>query len=268
MKHTQTQTEPANDVVASPSTRNEIAVQTDPTELSLAVSPVRLRANEREVSESDPPESDLPQRSSSKSDVTARPPDEDETPAYVKKAPASETSTGAKKKRKMMCVTDLHANVAYASRKKRLRLSVTPSAAPMDALTAELPLETTRSHFDRPRRPRTRPPRATRDEAFDFDSDVESAEPVPRQRRTNVDAILEALPAHVRVVDPGGCDAGLSPQNVRRMLPPLDEEDENADDDGDGDEGEDGALRRPRGSPSWMQKFADPTNRRDFTRGR
>jgi len=52
------------------------------------------------------------------------------------------------------------------------------------------------------------------------------------------------------------------------MLPPLDEEDENADDDGDDDEGEDGALRRPRGSPSWMQKFADPTNRRDFTRGR
>lgn len=267
MKHTQTQTEPGNDVVASPSTRNEIAVQTDPTELSLAVSPVRPRANERETSEIDPPESDLPQRSSSKSDVTARPPDDDATPAYVKKAPASETSTGARKKRKMMCVTDLHANVAYASRKKRLRLSVTPSAAPMDALTAELPLETTRSQFDRPRRPRTRPPRAARDEAFDFDSDVESADPAPRQRRTNVDAILDALPADVRVVDPGGCDAGLSPQNVRRILPPLDEEDENDDDDNDDNE-EDGAFRRPRGSTSWMRKFADPTNRRDFTRGR
>ena len=194
MKHTHTQAESPN-AVASPTPRSEMAVQTDPTELSLAVSPPRPRANERETSEIDPPETvDPPQRSSSKSDVTAataRDDDEDDDSTPV---PASETSTGARKKRKTMCVTDLHAKVAYASRNKRLRLSVTPAAAPPDALTAELPLETMVSESDRPRRPPTRP-RTAREDAFDFDSDVESADPAPRPRRANVDAVLEQLPA-------------------------------------------------------------------------
>ena len=269
MKHTHTQTESPN-AVASPTPRSEMAVQTEPTELSLAVSPPRPRANERETSEIDPPETvDPPQRSSSKSDVTARPRDGDDEDDDATPVPASETSTGARKKRKTMCVTDLHAKVAYASRKKRLRLSVTPAAAPPDALTAELPLETMVSEFDRPRRPPTRPPRTAREDAFDFDSDVESADPAPRPRRANVDAVLDALPANARVIDPGGCDAGLSPQSLHRFLPPLDEEDDDRDEDEDedDDEDEDGAFRRPRASPSWMRKFADPTNRRDFSRG-
>ena len=144
-----------------------------------------------------------------------------------------------------MCVTDLHAKVAYASRNKRLRLSVTPAAAPPDALTAELPLETMVSESDRPRRPPTRP-RTAREDAFDFDSDVESADPAPRPRRANVDAVLDALPANARVIDPGGCDAGLSPQSLHRFLPPLDEEDDDQDedDDDDDDDDEDGAFRR------------------------
>ena len=125
------------------------------------------------------------------------------------------------------------------------------------------------SEFDRPRRPPTRPPRTAREDAFDFDSDVESPDPAPRPRRANVDAVLDALPANARVIDPGGCDAGLSPQSLHRFLPPLDEEDDDQDedDDDDDDDDEDGAFRRPRASPSWMRKFADPTNRRDFSRG-
>ena len=97
----------------------------------------------------------------------------------------------------------------------------------------------------------------------------ESADPAPRPRRANVDAVLDALPANARVIDPGGCDAGLSPQSLHRFLPPLDEEDDDRDEDEDedDDEDEDGAFRRPRASPSWMRKFADPTNRRDFSRG-